>query len=323
MKINNKTQLNMVIGYPLEHSQSPMLHTLSYQLLDINAVLLAQSRLLPLKSLIQAIKILSITLIAVTSPYKEKIIKYLDQCSDEVSELQAANTIIQRDGKLYGYNTDVAGISYALRHTVIKNKKVLILGAGGAARALAYFLKKNQAQLFWINRTSKKATVLAKKFGGYVVTNHELNEIPLDIIINTTPIGSYPNVDSSPLPNYAFHAQQVVFDMVYNPLMTPLLKQAKKYRAKIISGLEMFIGQGLNQIELLSSKRLKTAMQKKLRKLLIYSQQLDFCQVPRPCNNYGIPNNHEDCELSGNTNKNLSAKSIQINKRLLDELLTT
>lgn len=272
MKISNKTQLNMVIGYPLEHSQSPMLHTLSYELLNINAVLLAQPRLLPLKSLIHAIKTLSIILTAVTSPYKEKIIKYVDQCNEEAKELQAVNTIIQRDGKLYGYNTDIHGIKFALRNTVVSDKKVLIIGAGGAARAAAYFLKKNHAHLFWINRTSKKATVLAKKFGGYVINNDELDEMSIDIVINTTPCGSYPKLDISPLPEYVFHANQVVFDMVYNPIMTPLLKQAKKQHAKIISGLEMFIGQGLKQIELLSAQQLKPAMIQKIRKALIQNQ---------------------------------------------------
>lgn len=272
MKINSKTQLNMVIGHPLEHSQSPILHTLSYQLLGINAILLAQPRLLPLKALITVIKTLGITLTAVTSPFKEKAINYLDHCSDEVNELQAANTIIQRDGKLYGYNTDIDGIDFALRHIALCDKKVLIIGAGGAARAAAYFLKKNQAQLFWINRTSKKVTALAKKFGGNIITGDELDDLSIDIIINTTPLGSYPNIHTSPLTDYVFSAEHVVFDMVYNPLMTPLLKQAQKRRATTISGLDMFIGQGLKQIELLTRQSLTPTMIKKLRKILIQDQ---------------------------------------------------
>lgn len=276
MKINSKTQLNMVIGYPLEHSQSPMLHAFSYQLLGINAIFLAQPRLLPLKSLITVIKTLGITLTAVTSPFKEKTINYLDHYSYEVKQLQATNTIIQRDGKLYGYNTDIDGINFALRHIAVSNKKVLIIGAGGAARGAAYFLKKNQAQLFWINRTSKKATVLAKKFGGNVVTSNELDGLSIDIIINTTPLGFYRNVDTSPLPVYAFNPKQVVFDMVYNPLMTPLLKQAKKQGANIISGLDMFIGQGLKQIELLTGQYLTPTIIKKLRKILIQDQTTTF-----------------------------------------------
>ena len=226
MKVTNKTRLNMVIGYPHEHSQSPELHDAVYQLLGINAVLLAQPHL-QLKSLIQAIKTLSIELTAVTSPYKEKVIKYLDQCSSEVNVLQAANTLIQRDEKLYGYNTDIDGIAFALRDIAVRGKRVVVIGAGGAARAMGYFLKKNRAKLFWMNRTKKKAIALAKEFGGDVICHDELNAIDIDIIINTTPIGMYPNVDVSPLPDYTFSADQVVFDMVYNPMITQLLNKQK------------------------------------------------------------------------------------------------
>ena len=127
--------------------------------------------------------------------------------------LQAANTLIQRDGKLHGYNTDIDGIAFALRNIVVRNKRAVVIGAGGAARAMGYFLKKNKAKLLWMNRTKKKAIALAKEFGGDVICHDELNEIDIDIIINTTPIGMYPNVDVSPLPDNTFSKHQVVFDM--------------------------------------------------------------------------------------------------------------
>lgn len=273
MKVTNKTKLNMVIGYPLEHSQSPVLHETVYQLLDINAVLLAQPHS-QLKSLIQAIKTLSVELTAVTIPYKEKVIKYLDQCSPEVNALKAANTLIQRDGKLYGYNTDIDGIAFALRDIAIKNKKVVVIGAGGAARAMGYFLKKNHAKILWMNRTQKKAITLATEFGGDVICHDELNIMPIDIIINTTAVGLYPHIEVSPLSDYVFSSHQVVFDMIYNPMMTQLLKQAKKHKAEIISGLDMFIGQGIKQIELLTGKCIHTPkMIDTLRKVLIQNQR--------------------------------------------------
>jgi len=276
MKITNKTQLNLLIGAPLEHSQSPVLHEACYQQLGINAVLLASPPCSQFKSLIQTIKTLAVKLTAVTAPYKEKVIKYLDQCSFEVSQLQAANTIIQRDGKLCGYNTDIDGISFALRHITLHKKQALIIGAGGAACAIAYFLKKNHAKLFWINRTRKKASVLAKKFGGRVIYHDELSDLPIDIIINTTPVGLHPNSKVSPLPHYLFHKKQVVFDLVYNPLVTPLLKQAKKQQAKIISGLDMFIGQGLKQIELLTDEVFTPTNIHALKKILIRNQQVAY-----------------------------------------------
>jgi shikimate dehydrogenase len=273
MTITNKTRLNMVIGHPLMHSLSPVLHNVSYQQLQIDAVLLAQPHL-QLSLLIQAIKTLSVELTAVTLPYKEKIIDYIDYCSPEVIAIQAANTLIQRKGKLYGYNTDIDGIAFALRDIVLHSKQVLIIGAGGAARALGYFLQKNHAKLVWINRTKDKAIALAKEFGGECVSHSELHAMNIDLIINATPMGLYPNIHESPLPNYTFTRNQVVFDMIYNPEVTQLLKQAIKYQAKIISGIDMFIGQGLKQIELLIEKPISPLpIVETLREILIQSQR--------------------------------------------------
>lgn len=255
--INQKTQLNMVIGFPLEHTKSPLLHSTIYNALNINAVLLAfPNKNLP--SLMKSIKALSIGLTAVTMPYKEKVIKYLDHYSHEVEILKAANTIIQKSGKLYGYNTDVDGIRYALRKTAIAKKNVLLIGSGGAARAAALVLQQNCSNIFWLNRTKKKAITLAKIFGGKVIEPKELKELKIDIIINTTPLGMHPNIDITPLPDYTFKPHQTVFDMVYNPMDTRLIKQAKKNKAKIIYGLDMFIGQGLKQIELFRNKKVRS-----------------------------------------------------------------
>ncbi len=253
--INQKTQLNMVIGFPLEHTKSPLLHNAVYNALNINAILLAfPNKNLP--SMIKSIKTLSIGLTAVTMPFKEKVIKYLDHYSPEVEILKAANTIIQRNGKLYGYNTDVDGIKYALRKTSMAKKNILVIGSGGAARAAALVLKENHSTIFWLNRTKRKAITLANIFGGKVIDSKELKELKLDIIINTTPLGMHPNRDISPMPDYKFKPHQTVFDMVYHPMDTQLIKQAKKNKAKIIYGLDMFVGQGLKQIELLRGKKI-------------------------------------------------------------------
>ena len=245
--------LNAVIGYPLDNTQSPLLHNILYQALDIPAVLLAFPNP-KLKPLIQVIKTLGIELTAVTMPFKQEILKYLDYCSPEVTVLKAANTVIQNNGKLYGYNTDIDGIAYALRDLVITNKKVLIIGAGGAARALGYFMQKNKAKIYWLNRTEKKLVNIKKIFGGTVLNynNEKLQENikSMDIIINATPLGMHPYINLSPLSGYIFSPHQILFDLVYNPVNTLLLKQAKKNKAKIIPGINMFIGQGLRQIEL-------------------------------------------------------------------------
>lgn len=247
--------LNAVIGYPLVHSQSPLLHNTVYEALNIHAVLLPLSNP-ALGPLIQEIKTRSIGLTAVTMPFKQEIFSYLDDCGPEVQALKAANTIIQREGQLYGYNTDIDGIAYALRDTIVAGKKVLILGAGGAARALGYFMQRNHAKLFWLNRTQESAFKMVKYFSGDMLTPDQAYRESVDIIVNATPVGMCPHVGVSPLPDYPFYSGQIVFDLVYNPVDTALLKQAQKAGATIISGMDMFIGQGLKQIELWSGRKL-------------------------------------------------------------------
>ncbi len=255
--INNKTQLNLVIGNPLDHTKSPILHNLIYRALNCNAVLLAHATN-DLPTTMSALKTFSVALTAVTMPYKEAILPYLDCISPEVKELHAANTIIRHNEKLTGYNTDIDGIAYALRNITLPNKNVLIIGAGGASRAAAYYLKKNNATILWLNRTPQHLLPLIEKFGGTIADLKQLDSYPIDIIINTTPLGMFPHINVSPLPNYYFKADQIIFDMVYNPLETLLIQNAKEKNAICISGIDMFIGQGIKQIELWLNKPIMT-----------------------------------------------------------------
>lgn len=249
MEFSNKTSLNLVIGYPLHHTLSPLLHNEIYQKLNFNTVLLAAAHE-NLTALIEASKTLKVGLIAVTMPFKKAILAYLDEISEEVKTLGAANTIIIKENKLSGYNTDVNGIMYAFRNIQLKNKKVLILGAGGAARAAAYVLKKAESEIYWYNRTTAHLTEVMHLFKGHALSFNQLAEETFDIIINTTPVGMYPDINDSPIPASLLHEELVVFDMVYNPRKTELLKQADQKGAIIISGLEMFVAQALKQIEL-------------------------------------------------------------------------
>jgi shikimate dehydrogenase len=217
----------------------------------------------------ETMQALKVELVAVTMPFKEKILTYLHESTDAVKALQAANTLICRDGKWSGYNTDVDGIAYALRAVVLSNKNLLLLGAGGAARAAGYFFQQHAVNLFWLNRTTDKAKQLAKLFGGKVLTEETVQDAEIDIVINTTPIGLFPDVDVTPLVGYTFQPQQVVFDMVYNPMQTLLLQQAQATGARIISGMEMFIGQGLRQIELWQGRALQRIVSSLLKEVLL------------------------------------------------------
>ncbi|EKD77393.1 MAG: shikimate 5-dehydrogenase I alpha [uncultured bacterium] len=251
--VNAGTQLNLVIGYPLQHTKSPLLHTTIYRHLHCNAVMLAHATN-NLSETMNAAKTLSVALMAVTMPYKKEIINYLGDVSEEAKKLNSVNTVISRDDKLFGYNTDVDGVAYALRNISLANKNTLIIGAGGASHAAAYFLNKQNANLWWLNRTEHHVLPLITKFGGNQVDKTKINEFPIDIIINTTPLGMFPDVHQSPLPNYSFNANQIVFDMVYNPIDTLLIKNAREKGAECISGIDMLIGQGIKQIELWLNK---------------------------------------------------------------------
>ncbi len=249
MQFDAKTRLNLVIGNPIGHSKSPTLHHIIYEKLNINAVMLAvENPNLP--GLINSIRTLSIPLTAVTLPFKTDILKYVDEQSDAVQALQAANTLILSDNKIRAENTDIDGIAASLKNIHFSGKNVLILGAGGAARAAGYVLHTTGAHLYWLNRTHENAQRLASRWGGNVITEKMLNDLPIDIIINTTPIGMHPHTDETTLPTYIFKKNQIVFDMIYHPEKTKLLLSAEKSDATCISGKIMFIEQALKQVSL-------------------------------------------------------------------------
>jgi shikimate dehydrogenase len=248
-------QLNIVIGHPLAHTKSPALHELVYKYIGVNATLLPFSHP-DIRKLIAAIRTLSIKLSAVTMPFKQSAMSLVDKIDSPAQKVGAINTIINRNGKLIGYNTDVFGIEYALRDTPIKNKNVLVIGAGGAASAVAYVVKKKRGKLIYVNRTQERSKGLQKKFGGRVARISELESKDIDIIINATPIGMFPRVKKMPVPKTLIGKHQTVFDLVYNPFRTGLLRSAEKKGAIVISGINMFTAQGTRQIELWTGKKI-------------------------------------------------------------------
>lgn len=251
MIISSKTKLNAVIGWPLEHSLSPVLHNAIYQKNGVDAVMLALAHR-NIGFLVKVIRNLPIHLTAVTMPHKQSVMKYLDWIDEAALTVGAVNLVINRNGKLGGYNTDITGIERALKGTRIKGKGVLILGAGGAARAAAYYVKSRGGRLFCFNRTFRKAEKLTEEFKGEAVVAEDFKKINsgIDVIINATPVGMDGVYPDCLFPFDLLNRRQIVFDMVYNPLETKLLKLARKAGAMAISGLEMFVGQALEQARL-------------------------------------------------------------------------
>lgn len=255
--INAKTKLCCIIGNPVEHSLSPQLHNAAYESLGLNYVFLA-FRVSDVKSALLGFKELGVRGISVTVPYKLEVMKYLDKLDDVARQIGAVNTIINDNGKLIGTNTDWIGALKALEEkTVIKGKRVVILGAGGAARAIVYGLKTRHAIIHVLNRTKKTAELLVKKFGlekAYSLSDATIIE-KADIIINATSIGMTPQDWDSPIPAKFVKKNQVVFDIVYTPNETKLLQYAKKKKAVIVYGHKMLLYGVAKQFELFTGKK--------------------------------------------------------------------
>lgn len=245
----------MVIGHPLIHTKSPVLHDLAYKEIGANAVMLPFSNP-DIKKLISAIRAMSINLTAVTMPFKQSIIPFLDSVDGVALSVGAVNTVIRRNNKLIGYNTDIFGIEYALRDTPLCGKNILLVGTGGAGFAVACVIKNGGGKCLYADRSLNKARRLQKKFGGKIAQIKNLSAKDIDVIINATPIGMYPKTKNSPIPISLIGKHQTVFDLVYNPIKTKLIKSAEKKGAKTISGIDMFIAQGIRQAELWTGKNI-------------------------------------------------------------------
>jgi 3-dehydroquinate dehydratase / shikimate dehydrogenase len=187
-------------------------------------------------------------------PYKQSVIEYLDNTDAHTSKTGACNTIVRgQDGKLYGFNTDIAGVVRPLEQRLtIENARVLILGAGGAARAAVFGLKERGADVTILNRTTAKAQKLARQAKAHTIKRADLRKSMFDVIINATPVGMGSTRDC-PLKEDEIQAK-VVFDMVYDPIETRLLQIARAKGIAVIPGVEMFVHQAARQFEIWTGK---------------------------------------------------------------------
>ncbi|MBF0398585.1 MAG: shikimate dehydrogenase [Desulfobacterales bacterium] len=263
--INTKTSLYAVIGDPVSHSLSPLMHNTAFSYIGYNAVYIA-FQVKDISRAISGIRALGIKGVSVTIPHKVKVMEYLDYIDDEAIKIGAVNTIINREGELWGYNSDYIGANRAiLEKTGIKDKDVLIIGAGGAARAIGYGIIKEGGKVTILNRSKEKGENLAKDIGAnffYPLT--DVNNIKCHILINTTSIGMVPDIQKTPFDKSNLQKEMVVMDIVYNPLQTRLLKEASDIGCTIIDGISMFVYQGVFQFELWTGKKAPIDIMKKV-----------------------------------------------------------
>jgi 3-dehydroquinate dehydratase / shikimate dehydrogenase len=253
-QVDVATRVYGVAGDPIAHSLSPAIMNAAFRRENVNAVYLALHAK-TLKDLLNCVRQIPIHGLSITMPYKEAIIPYLDNTDSHTTKIGACNTVVRaQDGKLYGFNTDTSGVVRPLerRLSTLQDAKILVLGAGGAARAAVFGLKERGAEVYILNRNLAAAKKLAHRAHARSLKRADLKKFAFDVIINATPVGMG-NTRETPLQEKEINARYV-FDMIYDPVETRLMKLAKERGAQIIPGSEMFVHQAARQFEIWTGK---------------------------------------------------------------------
>ncbi len=253
-QVDAATKVYGVAGNPIRSSLSPQMMNAAFRRETANAVYLALQAD-KLSDLLTLVKEIPIQGLSITMPLKQEIIPHLENTDPLTAQIGACNTVLRaQDGKLYGFNTDVAGILTPLqRRMTIKDAKVLVLGAGGAARAAVFALRDKGAEVFILNRTPETAQKLAKQAGAKTIKKEAVSKTAFDVVLNATPVGMAGNKAPQMLEEKDLNAK-LVFDLVYNPIETPLLAMARAKGIPVIAGVEMFVQQGARQFEIWTGK---------------------------------------------------------------------
>ena len=285
MEISGKTRIYGVIGDPVDHTLSPAMHNAAFKELNLDFVYVAfRVRKDDLRHAIAGAKSLDVHGLNVTMPHKNTVMKYLDEIDLTARSIGAVNTILNDKGRLTGFNTDGFGALKALKENgiTLDGKKLLLLGAGGAAKAIAFHAVQEVEELRILNRAVHKAKELAevlrkefdKKIKGDSLSpqliKKELNDA--DILVNATSVGMHPDVDRSLIDPRWLRPDLCVMDIIYNPIETRLAKDAKSVGAKVVSGVEMLVYQGAASFEIWTDhaapvKVMKKAILNKLSEL--------------------------------------------------------
>jgi len=265
--IDARTELYGIIGNPVRHSLSPAIHNRAFKQLDWNAVYLA-FEVRDLEEAMKGIRGLGMRGVSVTIPFKTEVVPLLDKVEGLARKIGAVNTIVNRRGKLIGYNTDCDGALEALEETMsLRGKKIVLIGAGGAARAIGFGLKERDCYLIVVNR-SKKGERLSKELkceylplSSFVRT--KAGELEVDVIINATSLGMFPRDGETPVPKGLLKKGMTVMDIVYQPLRTRFLQEAKQRGCVTLNGLEMLVRQAAAQFEIWTGRNLEIGQIKK------------------------------------------------------------
>jgi len=272
--IDAQTKLYGIIGNPVRHSLSPMIHNGAFKRMGWNAVYLA-FEVKNVEEALRGIRGLGVRGVSVTIPFKTKVVPFLDKVEGLAKKIGAVNTIVNRGGRLIGYNTDCEGALEALEEKMnLSGKRIVLLGAGGAARAIGFGLKERDCRLIIVNRSRDRGEALSRELKCHFLPMSSLvkmktGELEADVVINATSLGMYPRDRETPIPKKLLKEGMIVMDIVYEPLETKLLCEAKKKGCLTIDGLEMLVRQGVAQFEIWTGRKLEIGQIKKdLRRVL-------------------------------------------------------
>jgi len=252
-QVDAATRVYGVVGDPVAHSLSPAIMNAAFRRENVNAVYVALHAK-ALKDLLSCVREIPIHGLSITMPYKEAIVPHLDNTDLHTNKIGACNTVVRaQDGKLYGFNTDAAGVVRPLEQRIaLEGAKILILGSGGAARAAVFGLKERGSEVYILNRSAAPAQKLARQARARTIKRADLKKHAFDVIINATPVG-LGNTRDTPLQEGEINTK-IIFDMVYDPGETRLLALARARGAQVIPGIEMFVHQAARQFEIWTGK---------------------------------------------------------------------
>jgi len=270
MRVSSKTRVCGLIGDPVEHSLSPAVQNAAFEALGLNYVYVAFTvKQKDLGNAILGVRGLGFRGLNVTMPHKIEVIQYLDKLDDTAKEIGSVNTIVNEGGNLIGYTTDGIGALNALRYKEVdpSSKKIVVLGAGGSSRSVSFTLAEKAEELVILNRTFERAKKLVDDLSGLLgdsartragrlsdgTLKKELEDA--DIVVNATSVGMNPKSTETPVDRDLLHHGIVVFDLVYEPLETRLLREARREGAETVDGLAMLVHQAAASFEIWTGEK--------------------------------------------------------------------
>lgn len=259
--IDGRTRVVCLLGDPVEHSLSPAIHNACFKKMGLNYVYVAfRVEREALRKAIEGMKALNIVGANVTMPHKTEALNYLDEVSEDAMRIGAVNTIVNRNGVLIGFNTDgVGALKSVERFTSIDGARIIVLGTGGAARSIISSLLEKASKIVVLGRRVEKAVELANRFGGKV-SGKSIKELDdelrrANMLVNATPVGMEPNIEESLVPRRLLRRDLIVFDVVYKPVKTKLLRDAEDAGCLTIDGLWMLVYQAAESFKIWTGRK--------------------------------------------------------------------